>query len=99
MVKLVEGRKEMVANQRNLRTILREIEIERHYGQDRKWGGAKHDDEHTDRDWVFYITKHLGKAVTWPFNAGVFRKQMIRVAALAVAAIQALDRASGRVKS
>lgn len=60
--------------------------------QDLKWGGPKHDDKHGLHDWVAFIIKHLGKAVTWPINRSVFRRQMIRVAALAIAALEWLDR-------
>lgn len=63
--------------------------------QDRKWGGPEHDDKHSDRDWITFITKHLGMAVTWPFDEDQFRTQMVRVAALAVAAVEAVDRAKG----
>lgn len=72
-------------------TIFDEIKAERD-AQDAEWGGASHDDSHTNWDWVAYLTKHLGKAVVWPFNWDVFRKQMVRVAALAVAAIEWVDR-------
>jgi hypothetical protein len=74
-----------------LNDILDQIKKERQQ-QDDKWGGPLHDDEHTNFDWIAYITKHLGRAVMWPFEADIFRNQMIRVAALAVAAIQWVDR-------
>ncbi len=60
--------------------------------QDDEWGGPNHDDIHSSHDWVAFITKHLGKAVMWPFNGAGFRRQMVRVAALAVAAIAWHDR-------
>ncbi len=69
----------------------REIQHER-ARQDQKWGGPGHDDQHTDHDWIVYLTKHLGKAVVWPFAPYRFRYQMIRVAALAVAAVEWVDR-------
>jgi hypothetical protein len=68
-----------------------EIKAERER-QDAKWGGAKHDDTHTNFDWIVYLTKHVGKAVSWPFDKSRFRTQMVRVAALAVAAIEWADR-------
>jgi len=55
--------------------------------QDVKWGGSQHDDTHSQEDWRDYIKEHTHKSV-----AGNFRKQMIRVAALAIAAIQSHDR-------
>ena len=60
--------------------------------QDRKWGGPDHDDQHSPADWISYLAKHIGKAVAWPFDAALFHRQMVRVAALAVAAIEVLDR-------
>ena len=60
--------------------------------QDAEWGGPGHDDQHNSHDWVAFITKHAGMAVMWPFRPSVFRYQMVRVAALAVAAIEWFDR-------
>lgn len=71
--------------------IILEVLSER-YQQDRQWGGAAHDDQHGSHDWIAYLSKHLGKAVVWPFDLITFRKQMVRVAALAVAAIEWADR-------
>lgn len=72
-------------------TVYDHILMERNR-QDKKWGGPQHDAQHSDNDWVAYIMKHAGKAVKWPFNQKNFRRQMIRVAALAVAAIEVIDR-------
>lgn len=52
-----------------------------------QWGGPEHDDEHGPYAWIAFITKHAGKAMD-----GDFRGQMIRVAALAVAAVETCDR-------
>jgi len=60
--------------------------------QDKKWGGIDHDDKHSSHDWVAYIVRHTGMAVHWPWDTNIFRQQMIRVAALAVAAIEWTDR-------
>ncbi len=71
------------------------IEQER-ANQDGKWGGPKHDDHHDTLNWIAYIVKHTGKAVIWnaseEYVLRVFRIQMIRVGALAVAAIEWADR-------
>lgn len=64
--------------------------------QDMTWGGPGHDDTHTSHDWIAYIVKHLGRAVMWPFSMTTFRRQMVIVAALAVAAIEWCDRAIAR---
>ena len=68
-----------------------EIEAER-TRQDAKWGGADHDDEHDVADWVYVILGHVSKSRPTPESGPVFRRQMIRVAALAVAAIESCDR-------
>lgn len=75
--------------------IFAEIENERQT-QDAQWGGPAHDDKHTSYDWIAYIVRHTGKAVFWPWDAQGFRKQMVRVAALAVAAIEWVDRGADR---
>ena len=72
-------------------SIFREIAAERQR-QDDKWGGLGHDDTHTSNDWVSFLTKHMGKAITFPWDPQLFRHQMVRVAALAVAAIEWHDR-------
>ena len=79
-------------------SIYRQITLERDR-QDRQWGGPDHDDHHTPNDWVAYITKHLGKAVHWPWTPVTFRHQMVVVAAIAVAAIEWVDRAPSTVES
>jgi hypothetical protein len=70
--------------------IFRQIAIEREK-QDRLWGGADHDRVHKSHDWVAYITKHVGRAVFWPWTPEKFRQQMVIVAALAVAAVEWID--------
>lgn len=74
----------------NRDAILKEILIERDR-QDRIWGGPKHDAIHTSHDWIAYLSKHVGRAVHWPWTPETFKRQMIIVAALAVAAIEWLD--------
>jgi hypothetical protein len=74
----------------NHAAVFKEIEIEREK-QDRIWGGQDHDRIHTSHDWISYLTKHVGRAVHWPWTPERFRQQMIVVAALAVAAIDWCD--------
>jgi hypothetical protein len=64
--------------------------------QDEKWGGAAHDDHHTTADFVQLIQDYAGWARTMagmnsPAKA---RIRLIQVAALAVAAIETIDRAN-----
>ena len=70
--------------------IYREIIVEREK-QDRIWGGPDHDRVLTSNDWIAYISKHVGKAVHWPWSPERFRQQMFVIAALAVAAIEWID--------
>ena len=65
------------------------IEAER-AAQDRKWGGPEHDDIHQMNDFIVYITKHAGRAVD--ANSDEVRRHMIRIAALAVAVVEKIDR-------
>jgi uncharacterized protein YacL len=72
-------------------SILSEVWEERK-AQIEEWGGPDIDDSNTKLDWIAYITKHVGKALTNPFNLDIFRYQMLRVAALAIAAVASVDR-------
>lgn len=69
--------------------------------QDHKWGGQAHDDAHTAAEWVGFITAKLGETVKASFYHGtvfrgdtlpLYRRGLVQVAALAVAAIEAYDR-------
>jgi len=77
-------------------TVYDEIRQERK-AQDKKWGGAAHDDVHTQFDWCEFIRHHTSRAVGGR-KKDDYRKQMIRVAALAVAAVQSFDRIHGKTK-
>ena len=73
--------------------ILSDIEKERER-QDVKWGGVAHDDEHTTAEFVQLIQDYAGRARTMagmnsPDKA---RNRLIQVAALAVAAVESIDR-------
>lgn len=73
--------------------IFKEISAERKY-QDKKWGGPEHDDLNTCNNWVAYITKY-STGWAWKISPPTlveFRRSMVKVAALAVAAIEAVDR-------
>jgi hypothetical protein len=79
----------------HLAAVLTEVASERDE-QDRQWGGVPHDDANRQWDWLAYLTRHMGKAVKYPPDAKLhivaFRQQMVKIAAIAVAAIQAADR-------
>lgn len=75
-------------------TLLDEIIVERGY-QNQKFGPA-FDDLNNPYNWAAYIcqyaTRHLiGDPML--VNRELFRKDMVKVAAIAVAALEALDRA------
>jgi len=75
--------------------ILQEIKDERAY-QDGRWGGHAHDDQHGPNEWIAFITAYAGKAFyccdEHPADLLEFRRNMIKVAALAVAAVEWADR-------
>lgn len=71
-------------------SIINEIIAERVY-QDNKWG-TEFDDQNTINDWGTYINIYLAKATNMAASAAEQRKQLVKVATLAVAAIQTFDR-------
>lgn len=73
--------------------VYKEIQDERAY-QDGKFGVA-FDDENTINDWGTYINIYLAKATAMATPNSEQRKQMVKVAALAVAALQTFDRNGG----
>ncbi len=80
-------------------TIFQQIAVERDR-QDKQWGGWSHDDKHDRKDWINFIHEHNSraqKAVARKTGQPApdldeYRKQLVEVAALAVAGIEALDR-------
>ena len=72
------------------KTVLEEITRER-ARQELKWGGPEHDDTHSRADWINLIDERLA----YPEEAdecAEYRKDMIEIAALAIAAVESLDR-------
>lgn len=75
----------------SLSGVVEEIQFERKH-QDLKWGGPSHDDHHSMQEWVQWIrTRLLGLGYT---NNDDFtaRRLWVEIAALAVAAIESMDR-------
>lgn len=68
--------------------------------QDTLWGGPDSDDERTEDDWVRYITEYANntgdaKARELPDGSNRdFRTRMVKVTALAIRAIESIDRQS-----
>lgn len=61
--------------------------------QDKKWGGPKHDDKQFPFEWIDFIRDHANRALNKSATDRQYRYQLVRVAALAVAALEASDRA------
>ncbi len=57
--------------------------------QDAKWGGPEHDDTHEPEDWADFIG---ARVVRIQLRMGNDRQNLVQIAALAVAAIESLDR-------
>lgn len=87
-------------------SVLAEVSAERGR-QDELWGGPAHDDAHGANDWIAILARHVGLAAFDGGPHGVcradgvpvahheperFRRQMVRVAAVALAAVEAHDR-------
>lgn len=72
--------------------IFQKIQAERDY-QDQKWG-TEFDDQNTINDWVAYINQYASKA-TAEDTSGNMVVYLIKVAALALAAIEAHERNKG----
>lgn len=70
-------------------TILNEIRQERKY-QDQKWSGSSFDDTHSEADWLQWLNEYANG--TGRAAGRAFRERMVKTAALAVAAIEAMDR-------
>jgi hypothetical protein len=72
--------------------------LEVRHRQDERHGGPEHDDTHSRRDWVSLITRYLGKADRHAEELSVMAYQdaMLNVAALAIAAIESVDRIASK---
>jgi len=74
----------------NRTEIFKQIEKEREY-QDCKWG-EEFDNKNTLNDWGAYIGVYLGRATDMSASKEAQRSNMVKVAALSVAALEAFDR-------
>jgi len=72
--------------------IYTEVALER-MAQDAQWGGPEHDDKYASDDFARYITRQLNKMVPSSENPLTDpRGRFIKIAALAVAAVESRDR-------
>ncbi len=76
-----------------MQDIYHAIRREREYQND-LWG-PEFDDKNTANDWVTYITKYAAKTADIPMTQGHYEIAMLKVAALALAAIEASKRNDG----
>lgn len=62
--------------------------------QRERWGGAEHDDQHTWKDWSYILAEQLFDAArrAEDHNPEGWRRQLVQMAAVAVAAIESYDR-------
>jgi hypothetical protein len=61
--------------------------------QDRQWGGSENDNANTFADWLKLIDKQASYAALSHYPIALnYRERMVKIAALAVAAIESLDR-------
>jgi hypothetical protein len=77
---------------------MQDIAVEREH-QDKQWGGNGHDDAHETLDWFEYIDQQIDKSIQENFgftnekNIAKFgRPRLIKIAALAIAAVESIDR-------
>lgn len=73
--------------------VFAQIDRERTY-QNTKWG-TTFDDRNTVNDWVTYINQYAGDAARMNMDAVEVRTKLVKVASLAVAAIETCDRNAG----
>ena len=76
--------------------VIDDIEEERSR-QEKKWGGSTHDDQHRHEDWLRVMIRQIGDAdrAVECNDGDYYRKQLVQIAALAVAALDSPDRQSG----
>lgn len=68
----------------SLQTVILDV-VEERVRQDIQWGGPAHDDMHLEFEWMDLIHGQTGRL-------GNARERLIKIAALAVAAVEAYDR-------
>ena len=74
---------------RNRESILKEIMDERNY-QESKWC-SDHDKDHCCYDWSAFIIKYLARAIEEPIDKEKFHTNMVKIAALCIAGIEAIE--------
>jgi len=81
----------------SLETIIQELRTENERAH-AIWGGPEHDDQHDQHDWTRYIMVYLGKLSKDNVPDEYYRECMLKIANLAVASIESLDRKNPEAK-
>lgn len=84
----------MIVRDMSRAIIYEQVDAERAQ-QDAQWGGGAHDDGHTPAEWATYIHYQMRR---FTFDDSDARARLVKVAALAVAAIESLDRLADDAK-
>jgi hypothetical protein len=93
---LADGSLAIEIEPRERMAIFGDIHLERR-AQDEEWGGPAHDDEHTVAQWLTYIDYQMQRARKAYISSqpSYIRERFVKIAALAVAAIESYDRVIG----
>ncbi len=83
-----------------------EVDVrEERMNQDAQWGGPEHDDKHTTNDWTMLIRYQVAKAnregemhVAINHNIPAVRARFVKIAALAQAAVESIDRKQAKTE-
>lgn len=75
--------------------VLADVRVERHRQVQEKGYTPEHDAHHKPYDWLAYLTHEMGEAVSAreQMHREGFRNALIKVAAVAVAAVESMDAA------
>lgn len=76
--------------------VILEVGAERRRQQEAEGWSLEHDDQHSVNGWVTLLTRYLGYAAheAEQMDGDGYRKRLIQVAAITVAAIESYDRAT-----
>lgn len=80
-----------MARSKDREGVFDEIHNERNE-QDAQWGGESHDDGHTPFDWLNFIEHQIVRAREGSVEYAIVRHRLVKIAALAVAGIESIDR-------
>jgi hypothetical protein len=73
--------------------VVNEVSSERKR-QDDEWGGTEHDDQHDTRDWTGFLLDQCYRTDKAAMRGDLseYRERLVKVAALAIAAVESFDR-------